>query len=40
MESENSDKKEEAKCATIKCIISTLENVVIEWVSCESYQNK
>ena len=27
VESENSDKKEEAECATIKCIISTLENV-------------
>ena len=31
----NSD-KEEAECTAIECIISTLENVVIEWVSCES----
>ena len=36
VESENSDEEEDAECAAIKCIISTLENVVIEWVSCES----
>ena len=36
VESENSDKEEDMECAAIKCIISTLENVVIEWVSCES----
>ena len=35
MERENSD-EEDAKCAAIECIISTLENVVIEWVSCQS----
>ena len=36
MESENSGEEEDSECAAIKCIISTLENVVMEWVSCES----
>ena len=36
MESENNDKEKDAECAAIKCIISILDNVVIEWVSCES----
>ena len=36
VESENSDKEEDMECAAIKCIISTLENIVIEWILCES----
>ena len=43
VKSENSD-EEDVERAAIECIISTLENVVIEWVSCEScrkwYQSK
>ena len=36
VESENSDKEEDMECAAIECIISTLENIVIEWILCES----
>ena len=36
VESENSDEEEDVERAAIECIISALENVVIEWVSCES----
>lgn len=35
---ENTD-KEDVEFATSECIISMLENVVIEWVSCESCCN-
>ena len=35
VKSENSD-EEDVERAAIECIISTLENAVIEWVSCES----
>ena len=35
VESENSDEEEDTECAAIEYIISTLENVVIEWISCE-----
>ena len=36
VESENSDKEEDMECAAIECIISTLENIVIERILCES----
>ena len=36
VESENSEKEEDMECAAIECIISTLENIVIEWILCES----
>ena len=35
VKSENSDEEEDTECAAIEHIISTLENVVIEWISCE-----
>lgn len=35
---ENTD-KEDVEFATSECIISMLENVVTEWVSCESFCN-
>ena len=36
VESENSDEEEDTECAALECFISTLGNVAIEGVSCES----